>query len=81
MRFRHQGKRRSPGDGGANSGLLGSFGGTNDGEGKSHQVYQLIIADRFYNPGQVSRRRGSVSRNVGFGSVADFAGLIALEGA
>ena len=55
MRFRHQGKRRSPGDGGANSGLLGSFGGTNDGEGKSHQVYQLIIADRFYNPGQVAR--------------------------
>jgi len=66
---RHQGKEEAPEDGG-HRGFLVPWG-NNDGEGKSHQVHHLIIADRLINPGQVSRVVGSVSGNVGFGSFAD----------
>jgi hypothetical protein len=66
---RHQGKEEAPEDGG-HRGFLVPWG-NNDGEGKSHQVYHLIIADRLINAGQVSRVVGSVSGNVGFGSIAD----------
>jgi hypothetical protein len=66
---RHQGKEEAPEDGG-HRGFLVPWG-NNDGEGKSHQVYHLIIADRLINPGQVSRVVGSVSGNVGFWSIAD----------